>query len=160
MEVIGDSVDVKNLNEDLDRNIEKFQAMLLCEEENLHKLEDQRVRLEGEINTLASEIAEEKLKYREALNSLLSERERLSKKYLEDFEKEFSKEKTEKTPSNSNLLEACEDAIESASNLNLDINIDTEKLKDEVFVQNIKKTSKEEYLKSMREHLSKTSKTA
>lgn len=153
MEVIGDSIDVQNKK--LDENIDKFKVMLLNEEERLYLLEDQRLKLEKDIEVLAKDIAEEKSKYREAIGILLQEREKISKKYLDDFHKEFLEDKVEviKSPSNTSLIESCKDAIESSSNVDFDISIDTEKFRDEFFAGKEKKGTKESYLKSMKQHL-------
>lgn len=155
MDLIGDSIEINNYRKELDESIDKFKTMLQREEDKLYKLEDQRVKLEKDIETLALEIADEKTKYRQAIEVLLKEREKVSKKYLDDFHKEFPSDKVEvlKSPSNSSLIESVKDAIESSS-IDLDIKLDTEKLRNDFFADNDKKdNSKEEYLKSMKQHL-------
>lgn len=156
MDLIGDSIEIKSYNKQLDERIDEFKTMLLTEEDRLHKLEDQRVKLEKDIETLARDIAEEKTKYREAIEILLKERERMSKKYLDDFHKEFPADKVEvvKSPSNSSLISSVKDAIESSS-INFDITLDTEKIRNDFFAENDKKDSKEDYLKSMKQHMAR-----
>lgn len=155
MDLVGDSIEINACNKKLDEDIDKFKLMLIDEEEKLHKLEDQRVKLEKDIETLARDIAEEKSKYREAIEILLKEREKLSKKYLDDFKKEFPSDKVEliKAPSTSSLIESVKGAIESSSNIDFDIKLDTEKLRNDFFAGNDKKESKEEYLKSLKQHM-------
>jgi hypothetical protein len=76
---------------------------------------------------------------------------------LDDFKKEFPDDKVEvvKSPSNSSLIESVKSAIENSSNLDFDISIDTEKIRIDFFAEKDKKDSKEEYLKSMKQHLAK-----
>lgn len=156
MDLIGDCAEINSRNQILDENIDKFNAMLLSEEDRLHKLEDQRIKLEKDIETLAKEIADEKSKYRESIGILLQEREKISLKYLEDFHKAYPDDKVEiiKSPSNSSLMSEVKDAIESSTNLDFEIKIDTEKLRGELFAETDKKDSKEDYLIAMKQHLS------
>lgn len=166
MESIGDSSaivskckeEAEKVKLNLDKLSDKFQIMLMQEEDRLHQLENQRIKMEKEIEILADEIAEERKFYRESMEKLLNEREKMTLKYIEDFHKEFPENQEnevvlEKANSYSGLIKACKSEIESISSLNFDIKIDTEQIRNDVIGDQATKKSKEEYFKSMKEYL-------
>lgn len=162
MESIGDSASIvseckeeaEKVKCNLDKLSDTFHIMLMEEEDRLHQLEDQRIKMEKEIEVLADQIAEERKFYRESMEKLLDEREKLTTKYIEDFHKEFPDNQVlTKANSYSSLIQACKSEIESIATLNFDIEIDTEQIRNEVIGDQACKKSKEDYIKSMKEFL-------
>lgn len=165
MDKIGDSAavvleckkEVNKVKYSLDKLLDEFQIMLMEEEDRLHHLNNQRIKIEKEIEVLADQIAQEKIYYRESMDILLNEREKQTTKFIEDFQNGFPNEENveiiNKVNSFSNLIEACKNEIESISTLSFDIKIDTEKIRCEVMNDQANMRTKEYYLKSMREYL-------
>jgi hypothetical protein len=166
METIGDSAaivkeckeKIEDVTFNLDKFSEKFQIMLMEEEDRLHQLEDQRIKMEKEIDILADEIAEERKLYRESMENLLNEREKVTTKCIEDFHKDFPENQNyevvyHKANAYTSLINSCKSEIESISKMSFDIEIDTEQIQKDVLGSRSSKKSKEEYFKSMKEYL-------
>lgn len=168
MDLIGDSFDISGDLEkcrcakaQLDQNLNEFKALLLCEEKRMYQLENHRLKLEQEINCLSEEINEERLLYKKTIENLLEEREKVSSKYLENFDQQLLTNKTlnvEGSASVNQLIKSSKDALKSMSDcLKKELNFDTNSVRGEIMasMKINKKKSKEEYMISMRDFLKK-----
>lgn len=145
MEAIGDSPLVDDLNAsesnsvEFERNLDVFKKTLDDEETRLVMLEENRLKLQREIEEMYEEICNEKQLYRKAIDGVIVEREKYSRSILESC-----KTSTDLDVSFSSL---------SLFNPNIrDINIDQdiEKIRCDLMESYI--STKEDYLSTIKDH--------
>lgn len=156
METIGDSASVSEETPsnvetvEFERNLDNFKKTLDTEEHRLKELEQQRVKLQEEVELMFTEITAEKEKYREAIDDVIEEHEKVSKYFLQSC-----KVLNEVSPvgSSTTLFEDCASSVEAVKNLDYNIHVD---LEDEIekirrqLIDNI--PTKEDYLATVKEH--------
>lgn len=155
MEAIGDSplIEGKQSTEmkdsvEFERNLDNFGVMLDAEEKRLVELDEMRLKMQAEIEGMFAEIMEEKRLHREAIDCIIRERDRLANGLLEE---QFSPATLEPIESSMSLFEACRKEIESTKSLDLNIELDIEKIRCELLDSYI--STKESYLSTMKDHL-------
>ena len=95
---------------------------------------------------------------KKTIEGLLEEREKLSLKYLKDFDEKYADVKVEAVkPSSSvtNLIESCKEIVESVSNIDFDLTADVDDIREELMTKVLKnnKKTKEQYMMSFQDFL-------
>lgn len=156
MEAIGDSTCVNGEVSDsesveFERNLDRVKETLENEENRLTKLEEHRVRLQQEIELMFVEITAEKMKYRQAVDVVIEEHEKISRDFL------ASCQLIDLSPieSSTSLLEDCASTIEAAKNLDFNIELDTEKTRCDLLAN---MSTKEDHLSTLKDHFNQREK--
>lgn len=161
MEAAGDSPLVNKLQSDkqetvdqdiveFERNLDEFKKSLDSEEDRLNELEEQRLKLQADIEEMLREIKDEKAEYRRAIDKVMEERENILDQ-LGAQESSLKCNALSPIASSMSLFEACKNAIEDGKKQDYEIDIDIEKIRCDLMDSYI--STKEDYLSTMKEHL-------